>query len=168
VIQRPTGKAQRWRQRKAQHAGELTFRMTRSSETPDEGGTTAVCLRTVNSPRRRSTSPTYRLATSLIRNAVAAKIIRQSPELDDHPLRRLLDEPAERAHVRQGEIGGTREPPLAEQTGRRYVAEPDPSPGPILRRIAHQQPVAHRLEGFNLSAPILAAPSAEWGSPATS
>jgi hypothetical protein len=44
----------------------------------------------------------------------------------------------------------------------------DTSPSPILRRVAHQQRVAHRLEGFNLSAPILAAPSAEWGSPATS
>jgi hypothetical protein len=38
-----------------------------------------VCLRTANSPRMRSTSPTCSPATSLIRNAVVAKIITQSP-----------------------------------------------------------------------------------------
>jgi hypothetical protein len=75
----------------------------------------------------------------------------------------LLDEPAQRAQVRQGEIAGT----LGSRHWQTRPAD-DTSPSPILRRVAQQQPGAHRLEGFNLSAPILAAPSAEWGSPDTS
>jgi hypothetical protein len=56
------------------------------------------------------------------------------------PVHGFLDQPAQRADIRQGEVAGT-----LLSLYRRGRPTDDTPPSPILRRVAHQQPVAHRL-----------------------
>ena len=63
-----------------------------------------------------------------------------TPGLMTTPLHGFLDQPAQRAHVWQGEIAGT----LLSLYRRRRPTDDTP-PSPILCRVAHEQSIAHRL-----------------------